>query len=84
MSSKTWQVQTAKQRFSELVRAAETGSPQFISRHGRQVAVVMDIVTYQAAQDDKPSFLDFLRSGPGMDDLEIPERVIETERDIGL
>ncbi|GAB1688829.1 type II toxin-antitoxin system Phd/YefM family antitoxin [Krasilnikovia sp. M28-CT-15] len=30
-----WRVQDAKQRFSEVVRAAESGEPQVVTRHGR-------------------------------------------------
>ena len=36
----TWQVQTAKQRFSELVERAVTEGPQ-ISHEARQTVVVM-------------------------------------------
>lgn len=39
----TWQVQSAKQRFSEVIRAAEAGEPQHITRHGERVAVIIDI-----------------------------------------
>ncbi|MFD9892075.1 type II toxin-antitoxin system prevent-host-death family antitoxin [Amycolatopsis sp. NPDC059027] len=42
MKDETWQVQDAKQRLSELLRRAEE-SPQFVTRHGEEVAVVIDI-----------------------------------------
>ncbi|MGC4154011.1 MAG: type II toxin-antitoxin system Phd/YefM family antitoxin [Propionicimonas sp.] len=45
----TWRLQSAKQRFSEVVRAAQAGEPQFITRHGQPVAVVVDIMDYCAA-----------------------------------
>lgn len=45
----TWQVQAAKQRLSEVLRAAERGEPQFITRHGKPVAVVVDFGDYRAA-----------------------------------
>lgn len=80
---KTWQVQEAKQQLSRLVRAAETGEPQFISRHGEPVVVVLDIGSYHSAGEG-PSFKDWLLNGPKIDDLEIPERVVEPERDTGL
>ncbi len=78
----TWQLQSAKQRFSEVVRAAETGEPQFITRHGQPVAVVVDIMDYRAAHPEGPeiSFTEFLRSGPYFDDLELPERTLEPDR----
>lgn len=82
----TWQLQTAKQRFSEVVRAAETGEPQFITRHGEPVAVVVDIMDYRAAHPAAPevSFAEFLLSGPTFDDLELPERTLDPERPLFL
>ncbi|MDQ3548772.1 MAG: type II toxin-antitoxin system prevent-host-death family antitoxin, partial [Chloroflexota bacterium] len=38
-----WQVQEAKQKFSELVERAITDGPQTISRRGVDVAVVVSI-----------------------------------------
>lgn len=35
-----WQVQSAKQWFSEVIRAAEAGERQHITRHGERVAVI--------------------------------------------
>ena len=34
-----WQVQEAKQRFSELIRSVQTDGPPFVTRHGEEVAV---------------------------------------------
>lgn len=34
-----WQLQEAKQRFSELVRKAESEGPQVVTRNGREVVV---------------------------------------------
>ena len=36
-----WQVQEVKQRLSEVLRAAETEGVQYVTRHGKEVAVVM-------------------------------------------
>lgn len=84
LMSRTWQIQTAKQRFSELVRAAESGSPQFISRHGEPVVVVLDLASYRRRAEDQMSLKEWLVSGPKFDDLELPERVLDPERDIGF
>jgi prevent-host-death family protein len=43
----SWQVQEAKQRFSEVLRAVERDGPQTITRHGAEVAVVIDINEYR-------------------------------------
>ena len=42
-----WQIQEAKQRFSEMIRAVTTEGPQVITRHGEDVAVVVDIGEYR-------------------------------------
>jgi prevent-host-death family protein len=42
-----WQVQEAKQRLSELLRAAEAEGAQFVTRHGEEVAVVLDITDFR-------------------------------------
>jgi len=66
-----WQVQEAKQRLSEVLRAAEGGQPQVISRRGEEVAVVIDISTYRRLQGVDIEFADFLRHGPSFEDLEL-------------
>jgi prevent-host-death family protein len=66
-----WQVQEAKQRFSELVRAAQSDGPQIVTRHGEEIAVVIDIAEYHRLRGDIPDFKDFLRSGPDFDDLDL-------------
>lgn len=54
-----WQVQEAKQRFSEVLRAAES-APQTITRHGDAVAVVIDINEYRRLTRPDISFVDHL------------------------
>jgi prevent-host-death family protein len=43
----SWQIQDAKQRFSEMIRAVAHDGPQIITRHGEEVAVVVDIAEYR-------------------------------------
>lgn len=76
-----WQVQEAKQRFSEVLRAVQREGPQTITRHGEEVAVVIDIEEYRRLAGPKQSFKDFLRKPPYWDDdfIEIMEEV-EAER----
>ncbi len=42
-----WQIQEAKQRFSEVMRAVASEGPQVITRHGEEVAVIVDIAEYR-------------------------------------
>jgi prevent-host-death family protein len=82
----TWQVQAAKQRLSEVLRAAESGEPQFITRHGETIAVVVDIEDYRRSHEpEKPSLLEFLLDGERIDGLEdaLPARVPEPDRPLG-
>lgn len=80
----TWQVQSAKQRFSEVLRAVATGEPQFITKHGEPVAVMIDIAAYRRSNVAKATLNDYLlaaASDVGLaDDLELPERTIESDR----
>jgi prevent-host-death family protein len=79
-----WQVQEAKQRFSEMLRAAESGEPQIVTRHGEEVAVLIDIAQYHHLQGQSVGFMDYLRSEPLLDaDLEI-ERASDAPRTVDL
>lgn len=66
-----WQLQEAKQRFSELVRHARAHGPQVVTKHGEEVAVVVSIEEYRRLTDELPSFKEFLLAAPDLDALEI-------------
>ncbi|MGH3865654.1 MAG: type II toxin-antitoxin system Phd/YefM family antitoxin [Pseudonocardiaceae bacterium] len=66
-----WQLQEAKQRFSEVVRAAQAEGAQFVTRHGEEVVVVLDIAEYRRMTGADATFKDYLRSAPDFDALEI-------------
>ncbi len=78
-----WQVQTAKQRFSELVERAVNEGPQIVTKHGREAVVVLDIREYRRLLGVPMDFKEFLMSMPPIDDLEI-ERSKDVGRDIDL
>jgi len=64
-----WQLQTAKQRFSEVIRAVETGEPQFITRNGREVAAIIDIDDYRATHENSNrALVDVLFAAPQLFD----------------
>jgi prevent-host-death family protein len=65
-----WQLQEAKQRFSELIRSVEAEGPQFVTRHGEEVAVVVSIAEYRHLRNEGEGFKTFLQSAPDVD-LEI-------------
>lgn len=66
-----WQLQEAKQRFSELVRAVGEDGPQYVTRHGQEVVVVIDVEEYERLKRSGTDFKEFLRSAPELDELEI-------------
>lgn len=43
-----WQLQDAKNRFSQVVRAARDGIPQWVTVHGKRAAVVLSAEAYEA------------------------------------
>jgi prevent-host-death family protein len=63
-----WQVQEAKQRFSEVLRAVESGEPQIVTKHGEEVAVLIDIAEYRRLRGETLGFMDYLMAGPLIDD----------------
>ena len=79
-----WQLQTAKQKFSELVERALAEGPQIVTRRGREVVVVVAIDEYRRLGGGKRDFKRFLLEGPPyFDDLEI-ERSTEPSRPVEL
>jgi len=64
-----WQVQDAKQRFSELLRRALDEGPQSVTRHGQEVAIVMDIAYYRELTGQRPQLRDYLLHGPKSDEF---------------
>ncbi len=68
-----WQVQDAKNRFSELIDRARNEGPQVVTRHGRPVVQVVAVGgPMQAREDDK--FAQYLLAMPKVDGLEVPPR----------
>lgn len=83
MSSPTWSIQDAKNRFSAMVDAARR-RPQTVTRHGKPAVVVVDAAEYerlrQAAQAQAPSFAELLLAMP-QDDGTFP-RAVARPRDL--
>ncbi len=67
-TSDHWQVQEAKQRFSEMIRAVTSEGPQVITRHGEDVAVVVEIGEYRRLTRPAVDLAGILLGGPKLDD----------------
>lgn len=85
--SGSWQVQTAKAKFSEVFRLARTSGPQRITRQGREGVVMVaeeeyDRLTIRAKQPT--SLVQFFRESPLAGANIDLERDRDTGRDIEL
>jgi prevent-host-death family protein len=67
-ASDHWQIQDAKQRFSEMIRAVASEGPQVITRHGEDVAVVVEIGEYRRLTRPSVDLAAVLLGGPKLDD----------------
>jgi prevent-host-death family protein len=59
-----WQIQDAKQRFSEMMRAVASDGPQVITRHGEDFAVVVTIAEYRRLTRPDMDLTGILLGGP--------------------
>lgn len=85
MARRSWSVQDAKNRFSEVVEAARR-LPQTVTKHGKPAVVVMDVVEYERLRHlervQAPSFIDALLA-MSQDDGDFPRRNVRM-RDLDL
>jgi len=81
---RTWQVQTAKNRFSELINEAQKGRPQLVTRNGKAAVYVIDSATFErtvgAAIPDKKHVL--MRRPHKEIELETPRTRSDTGRPV--
>lgn len=73
-----WTIQDAKNKFSEVVNAACSGTPQFVSKRGQPAVVVLSAEAYgnmlKMGESCAPSFAGLLLQMPQEDEgLEIEE-----------
>jgi prevent-host-death family protein len=80
-----WQVQEAKQKFSELVQRALDEGPQVVTRRGQEVVIVVAAEEYRRLTASVPDFKEFLLSGPDLSALDLERaRGGDLPRDIEL
>ena len=54
MNEKTWQLQEAKQKLSEVVHCAEEDGAQHISVHGHDAVIVLEAEDYEPGEECLP------------------------------
>ncbi len=60
----SWQLQEAKNRFSEVVDRALAHGPQTVTRHGREVVVVLSIEEYMRMKQPQKNIVEALMQIP--------------------
>jgi antitoxin Phd len=85
----TWQLQEAKNKFSEVVKRALSGRPQRVTRHGEEVAFVISAAEVRRKHQEmnpEMSLADFLLTIPRLldDDDDLFVRMNGSERNIDL
>jgi len=69
---KTWQLQEAKAKFSQLVEKAMKGEPQLVTKHGEKAVVVLDYQEYEKLGGQGMSVWEALRRhAPRLEDDEV-------------
>lgn len=68
---RSWQIQEAKNKLSEVVEEAIENGPQILTRRGEEVAVVLSLSEYRQLKKKQTSLSEFFRQSPLADlDLE--------------
>ncbi len=81
---KTWQLQTAKNKLSELLDRAQTEGPQVITRHGKEAAVVVSFSEFLQMESLRDPLGTFLSTSPlGRSGLDL-SRSEDAGRDVDL
>ncbi len=71
---RTWALQDAKARLSEVLRLAMEHEPQEITLRGKPAVVVLSREDYDRLTQRRESLVEFMRRSPlyGADDVEFP------------
>ncbi len=64
MKKQSWQLQEAKNKFSEVVNKALKEGPQIITRRGEEVVVILSSDEYAELKKSQPTLLQFFRQSP--------------------
>ncbi len=60
----SWQLQEAKNRFSEIVDLTLTEGPQLVTRRGSDPVVILAVADYRRLVGYAPNLIDHLLSAP--------------------
>ena len=82
---KKWQLQDAKNKFSQLVdEVVKTNEIQIITKHGKDTVVILSFDEYKKLTRKKGSLVNFFRDSPLAEDGIDIERIKDYSRDIEI
>jgi prevent-host-death family protein len=84
MLHRSWQLQDAKNRFSQVVNFAKKFGPQIVTKHGKEVVVVLSFSEYKKLTRPKSNLVKFFQNAPLAKDKIDLNRDHEQPRDIQL
>ena len=86
MKDQIWQLQEAKNKFSQLVANAKKTGPQIVTKHGKEAVVILSFEDYQNIIRPKNNLIEFLRKSPlSQSELDFSElRQKDKPRDVTL
>ena len=79
-----WQLQDAKNRFSEVVKKAIMNGPQVVTRRGVETVVVISVDEYRKLTKPKTTLSEFFKESPLKNSNIDLERVKEYPREVDL
>ena len=59
-----WQIQDAKNKFSEVITLANKQGPQLITKHGEKTAVIISYIEYEKMRKSQGKLSDFFSTSP--------------------
>ena len=82
--AKSWQLQEAKNRFSEVVNEAVERGPQIVTRNGVETVVILSVADFRRLRRRESSLVEFFMESPLKGaDLDL-ERLRDLPREIDL
>ena len=70
-ANNTWQLQVAKNKFSEMVNLAITDTPQLVTRNGKPTVYIVSAETYEKTRKRKKATLKSLLLNSPCKDIEL-------------
>ncbi len=79
-----WQLQEAKNKFSNVVDKAQKNGPQVVTKHGKEAVVVISVEEYNRLIKPKTNLVKFFQNSPLASEEVLFERKDELPRSVEL